>query len=82
VRVLDLARGSDRRRGGVDGVRRLQDEATGRAAGAGGAPRRSLPLFGRPIGRRYSLQEPRVVPSHMIHGLCPSHDPGTRLGQI
>jgi hypothetical protein len=36
VRVLD--RGSDRRRGGVDGVRRLQDEATGRAAGAGGGP--------------------------------------------
>jgi hypothetical protein len=54
-------------------VRRLQDEATWRAAGAGGAPRRSPPLF----GERKTLQPkgPRVVPSHMIHGLCPSHDP-------
>jgi hypothetical protein len=34
-RVLDLARGSDRHRGGVGGVRRLQDEAIGRAAGKG-----------------------------------------------
>jgi hypothetical protein len=43
--------------------RRLVDEATGRAAGAGGGP--SL-LFGRPNrgGRRYRN-----------HGLCPTHDP-------
>jgi hypothetical protein len=60
------------------------DEATGRAAGAGGGPSALTAALRTTKSWRKMLLPTGTMGCalHMIHGLCPSHDPGTRLGQV